>query len=123
MVAHILVIEDDEGVSEVICDHLAEHGHRCTTAVSAEDARRVLSRFHIDLVVADLVLPGTMTGAEIAREARRNGVPAMIITAHPHVEHDPTIPVLQKPVRLAQFLEVVDDLLAHPVPPPDGISR
>jgi DNA-binding response OmpR family regulator len=116
MVAHILVIEDDEGVSDVICDHLAEQGYRCTTAATVEDARLVLMRFQIDLVIADLVLPGTTTGAEVAHEARRGGIPAMIVTAHAYVETDPAVPVLQKPLRLGQLLEVVEDLLARDPP-------
>jgi DNA-binding response OmpR family regulator len=123
MVAHILVIEDDEGVGEVICEHLAEHGYRCTTAASAEEARLVLARFHIDLVIADLVLPGGTTGAEMAREARSKGIPAVIVTGHPHEESDEAIPVLRKPLRLAQLLEVVEDLLAHPVVPPERAGR
>jgi DNA-binding response OmpR family regulator len=117
MVAHILVIEDDEGVSDVICDHLADQGYRCTTAATVEEARLVLARFRIDLVIADLVLPGTTTGAEIAHEARRHGVPAMIITAHSYVDEDPAIPVLRKPLRLGELLGVVEDLLARSPPP------
>jgi DNA-binding response OmpR family regulator len=111
---HVLVIEDDAKISEVICDHLADHGYRCTTAGTVEEASAMLARFHIDLVIADLVLPGATNGAEFAHEARRQGIPAMIVTGHAHREDDPEVPVLQKPVRLSHLLDMVEELLARP---------
>lgn len=113
MMKHVLVIEDDEAVSEVMCDHLAEHGYRCTTAATVEEARAVLSRFAIDLVIADIGLPGTTSGAELAEEAQRNGIPAMIVTGHRDVAEPAGIPVLYKPLRLATLLETVERLLAR----------
>jgi CheY-like chemotaxis protein len=115
---HVLVIEDDAANSEVICHHLAEHGYRCTTAGTAEEASAMLARFRIDLVIADLALPGATNGAEFAHAARRNGIPAMIVTGHAHRESDPEIPVLQKPLRISDLLDMVEELLARPRPAP-----
>lgn len=120
MIAHILVIENDERVSEAICDHLAEQGYRCTSATTAEEARLVLSRFRIDLVVAGVVLPGGADGVEIAREARAGGIAAMIVAAHSSAEiAEEGIPVLTKPLRLAELLQTVEMLLGHSARPPE----
>ena len=110
MLPHILVLEDDREISEVICEHLAEHGYRCTTAASAEEARMVLRLFTIDLVIADITLPGGETGEVIAREARQRGIPTMIVTGYAWGEED-DIPVLRKPLRLAPLLDMVEQLL------------
>jgi DNA-binding response OmpR family regulator len=113
MMEHVLVIEDDEAVSQVICDHLAEHGYRCTTAGTVEEARLILAKFTIDLIIADIGLPGTTSGATLAEEAHRSGIPAMIVTGHRDVAEPPGIPVLYKPLRLATLLEMVETLLAR----------
>ena len=110
MLTHVLVLEDDREISEVICEHLAEHGYRCTTAASAEEARMMLRLFTIDLVIADVTLPGRETGTVIAREARDRGIPAMIVTGYAWTE-DADLPVLRKPLRLTALREMVERLL------------
>jgi two-component system, OmpR family, response regulator BaeR len=112
MPRHVLVVEDDHSFSEVICEHLAEHGFLCTTTGDVEEARLVLGRFEIDLVIADLMLPGAASGAKIAREARLKGIPALIVTGHAELIEDDEIRVLQKPLRLSHLLGAVEELLA-----------
>lgn len=112
MIAYILVIENEERVSEAICDHLAEQGYRCTSATTAEEARLVLSRFRIDLLIAGSELPGGADGLALAREAPAGGLAAMMIapsSSTPVAEEG--IPVLVKPLRLDRLLETVEALL------------
>lgn len=112
MVAHILVIENEERVSEAICDHLADQGYRCTSASTAEEARLVLSRFQIDLLIVGSELPEGADGIELAYEARASGLAAMMIAPSSSVAiAEEGIPVLVKPLRLDQLLETVEALL------------
>lgn len=112
MVAHILVIENEERVSEAICDHLADQGYRCTSASTAKEARLVLSRFQIDLLIVGSELPEGADGIELAHEARASGLAAMMIAPSSSVAiAEEGIPVLVKPLRLDQLLETVEALL------------
>jgi|SRR5690606_21525864 two-component system phosphate regulon response regulator OmpR len=112
MVAHILVIENEERVSEAICDHLADQGYRCTSATTLEEARLVLSRFQIDLLIVGSELPGGADGLELAREARASGLPAMMIAPSSSAPiAGEGIPVLVKPLRLDRLLEAIEVLI------------
>ena len=110
MLPHVLVLEDDVEISQVLCDHLAEHGYRCTTATTAEEARSIMAVFPVDVVIADIALPGSETGAVIVAEAQQRGIPAMIVTGQDWYEED-GIPVLRKPVRLGALLETMERLI------------
>ncbi|MGM0454109.1 MAG: sigma-54-dependent transcriptional regulator, partial [Thermodesulfobacteriota bacterium] len=53
----ILVVEDDQGLAQLLCEELEEAGYRVKTASSAEEAAEVFARWEPDLVVSDLKLP------------------------------------------------------------------
>lgn len=122
MVAHILVIENEERVSEAICDHLADQGYRCTSATTAEEARLVLSRFRIDLLIVGSELPEGADGHELAREARASGLAAMMIVPNSSTSvAGEGIPVLAKPLRLDRLLEAVELLLGSSARSPKAV--
>lgn len=63
---HVLVIEDEESILELIRYNLLKEGYRVTTATSGEFGLRQARDLHPDLVVLDLMLPG-MDGLEVCR--------------------------------------------------------
>ncbi|MBZ9791090.1 PAS domain S-box protein [Rhizobium sp. 3T7] len=66
----ILVVEDDERVRRVVVSRLLTGGYSVLEAASAADALKLLSEDHtIDLLFTDIVMPGGMTGDELARQA------------------------------------------------------
>lgn len=67
----ILVVDDDHGVRDVTARRLASLGYRVATAANATDALAVIGGgTEIDLLLTDVMMPGDMHGAELAREAR-----------------------------------------------------
>jgi two-component system phosphate regulon response regulator OmpR len=80
-VAHILVVDDDKRLRELIARYLAEQGLRVTAAENAADARAKLRSIAFDLIVLDIMMPGE-TGLELARALRvGSGVPILLLTA------------------------------------------
>ena len=70
--ATILLVEDSEDVRAAASELLRELGHTVLTAENGPDALRLLSDgIAADLLLTDIVMPGGMSGAELAREARR----------------------------------------------------
>ena len=79
---HILIIEDEESIGELIEFNLAKNGYKCTRTDAAEKALKMFddgSRF--DLILLDLVLPGTdgfsiCRASAAAADGLGRGVPA-----------------------------------------------
>lgn len=67
----ILVVDDEPGVCRIIADLLSEAGFRVEIAHTGVEALAVIERSPIDLVVADIRLPGGPSGLEMARAARQ----------------------------------------------------
>jgi DNA-binding response OmpR family regulator len=109
MTRHVLVVEDDRAASQAICEHLAEHEYRCTHAGDLDEARLVLGRIAVDLVILDARLEGA--GA-LAEEAGGKGVPALLLADDPS-RVEPGRRVLAKPLRLAALLEAIDAILGE----------
>ncbi len=67
--AHILVVEDDRSLNQLICTFLQEQGYDCAGVFSGTEALARLMHEPPDLVILDLMLPG-MNGLEVCRKAR-----------------------------------------------------
>jgi two-component system OmpR family response regulator len=67
--AHVLAVDDDPSVRQMICDYLADNEIRVTGLAAARQIAEVMSRETIDLVILDLRLPGE-DGMEVARKLR-----------------------------------------------------
>jgi signal transduction histidine kinase/CheY-like chemotaxis protein len=68
----ILVVEDDADVREVTCAAVTDLGYGVREATNADDALALLrSDAEVDVLFSDIVMPGGMTGLELAAEARR----------------------------------------------------
>ncbi|MFE5664173.1 response regulator transcription factor [Streptomyces niveus] len=80
--AHVLVVDDDPTVAEVVAGYLDRAGHDVVRAADGPSALAHFARRRPDLVVLDLMLPG-MDGFEICRRMREQGgpVPVIMLTA------------------------------------------
>lgn len=80
---HILIVDDDPGIRELVTEYLQRQGLQVSAAADARQMRAVLASMRIDLVVLDLMLPGT-DGLALCRELRSPGVahmPVLMLTA------------------------------------------
>ncbi|WEK48409.1 MAG: response regulator transcription factor [Candidatus Andeanibacterium colombiense] len=77
----ILIVEDDPALRVLLGRRLQEHGFKTVPAQSAPEAWRALGEHPVDLVLLDIMLPGT-NGLDICRTIRRdNNVPIIILSA------------------------------------------
>ena len=81
----ILLVEDNDEVAMLVTEMLRELGYRVTRAASAQGALGALAdEREIDLVFSDIMMPGTMSGMELALEVRRRrpGAPILLTTGY-----------------------------------------
>lgn len=110
--AHLLVVDDDERLRDLLQRYLTGEGYRVTTARDAAEARTKLASVAFDLIVLDLMMPGE-TGLDFTRDWRRgSGLPILILTAMGEVEH-----------RISGLESGADDYLAKPFEPKELLLR
>ena len=79
--AHILVVDDDDRIRELVKLYLNENDYLVTTANSAEDAKEKISIIKFDLIVLDIMMPGK-TGLEFTLENKNKiNTPIILLTA------------------------------------------
>jgi two-component system phosphate regulon response regulator OmpR len=110
--AHILVIDDDSRLRDLLQQYLVESGFRVSTAPSAADARKAMANIAFDLLVLDLMMPGE-TGLQFASTLRASdAVPILMLTAMGEAES-----------RIQGLEAGADDYLAKPFEPRELILR
>jgi two-component system OmpR family response regulator len=78
---HVLVVDDDAELRQLVAKFLRSNGFRVTTVRSAPEMRHALSSTRIDLIILDIMLPGT-SGLDLCREIRKtSAVPIIMLTA------------------------------------------
>ena len=78
---HILVVDDDEGIRNLVKQYLTENGFLITTASNAEDAKDKISIIKFDLIILDIMMPGK-TGLEFTLENKdKINTPIILLTA------------------------------------------
>jgi two-component system, OmpR family, response regulator len=78
---HILVVDDDLGLRELLDRYFAGNGYRVTTVANGRQMREVLANHRVDLIVLDLMLPGD-DGLTLCRNLRANyDIPILMLTA------------------------------------------
>lgn len=78
---HILVVDDEQEIRELLGRFLQQHGYSCSLAADGTAMERVLARSEIDLIVLDLMLPGE-DGLALCRQLRsRCNIPVIMLTA------------------------------------------
>lgn len=101
--AHVLVVDDDSDVLDLLVHQVQLLGHHPQPAGSSDEAIRVIESGEAQTVVTDLHL-GDVTAADVVGRARSAGLQVVIVTASPdeagHLA-DVGVTILPKPVELA----------------------
>ena len=118
----ILVVEDDEGVREVVVSMLEDLGHHVVATKNGSEALNVLAgKKAFDLLFSDVVMPGGLMGWQLAEAAK---------AIHPHLkvllttghdlrdvaggdDMDPSMSVLRKPYQKASLQSRIEDLIEN----------
>ena len=112
---HILVVDDDRRIRDLLSRFLTAEGYRITTAESAARARAKFGGLTFDLLILDVMMPGE-TGVEFARSIRNSaggsGVPIVMLTARHEIEH-----------RIEGLQAGADDYLSKPFEPRELLLR
>jgi two-component system phosphate regulon response regulator OmpR len=83
---HLLVVDDDRRIRDLLSRFLASEGYRVTTADNAADARAKLVSLRFDLLVLDVMMPGE-SGFDFAQSLRgTSNVPILMLTARDAAE-------------------------------------
>ncbi|MCT9843804.1 response regulator [Leclercia adecarboxylata ATCC 23216 = NBRC 102595] len=80
---HILVVDDDRDIRELVVDYLVKSGYRATGAANGKEMRAVLDKQAVDLVVLDIMMPGD-DGLILCRQLRsgqHKDLPILMLTA------------------------------------------
>ena len=109
---HILVVDDDNRLRDLLQKYLSENGYIVLTATGAKEAREKLGSFVFDLIILDLMMPGE-TGLEFAASFRKSSdVPILMLTAMSESED-----------RILGLEHGADDYLTKPFEPRELLLR
>ena len=109
---HILVVDDDDRIRDLLRQYLTEHGFVVTIASDAADARTRIGLLQFDLLVLDLMMPGE-SGLEFAASIREtNTVPILMLTA-----------MAEPGDRITGLEQGADDYLTKPFEPRELLLR
>ncbi len=110
--AHILVVDDDDGIRDLVKKYLNENNFLVTTAKNAEDAEKKTNIIKFDLIILDIMMPG-QTGLQFLSENKKKiQTPVILLTAK------------GEPKERIEGLEVgADDYLPKPFEPKELILR
>ena len=104
---HILVVDDDERIRNLLRKFLIQNGYWASTAINAQHAQALLSSFKFDLIVLDVMMPGD-DGVKFTANLRRDdNTPVLLLTAKG-----------DSPDRIKGLQAGADDYLAKPFEPP-----
>tara|TARA_B100000900_G_scaffold395259_1_gene393458 strand:- start:887 stop:1564 length:678 start_codon:yes stop_codon:yes gene_type:complete len=110
--AHILVVDDDDGIRDLVKKYLTDKNFLITTANSAEDAQEKISFIKFDLIVLDIMMPGQSGLEFISSNRKKLDTPIILLTAKG--ETDERVEGLEKGA---------DDYLPKPFEPKELVLR
>jgi len=109
---HLLVVDDDRRIRDLLSRFLSGEGYRVTTAETAADARAKLNGLSFDLLILDVMMPGE-SGFDFAKSLRgSSSVPILMLTAR-DAEVD----------RVLGLELGADDYVTKPFSPPELVAR
>jgi CheY-like chemotaxis protein len=121
----VLMVEDDVLVASVVAPALEQAGHRVTLCATADEALgRLAAGAQADVLFTDVVMPGTLSGAELVALCRQRYPALAVIVASGYSEHQapPGLRVLRKPYRLEQLLQALQQATAAQQPASDPVA-
>ena len=78
---HILIVDDDKEIRDLLGRFLDKHGLRVTTAADGREMKKALADWNVDLIVLDLMMPGE-DGLTLCRNLRADSkIPVIMLTA------------------------------------------
>lgn len=112
---HILLLEDEHDIQILLRTALEDHGFYVTYTARVSDARAILERIKIDLVIANVILPDGNSLATI-EFAKQKGIPTILMTGS--IEHMARLEAngeyyLAKPFTLAELVAQVQSHLGR----------
>lgn len=109
---HLLVVDDDDRIRDLLKEYLARAGFRVTTAADAARARKLMATLDFDLAVLDVMMPGE-DGLSLSRWVRGRGpTPVLMLTARGEAQD-----------RIAGLSTGADDYLQKPFEPQELLLR
>ena len=110
--AHILIVDDDDRIRELVKQYLNENNYLVTTANSAEDAKEKVDIIKFDIIILDIMMPG-QSGLDFTNENKKKiNTPIILLTAK------------GEPSDRIGGLEIgADDYLAKPFEPKELVLR
>lgn len=121
--AHILVVDDDDRIRELLKQFLSKRGYRVSAAADAAHARALMASLDFDLLVLDVMMPGESGFALTADIRSRSRLPILLLTARDLPEDrieglrrgaDDYLP---KPFEPEELLLRIDAILRRAAPP------
>tara|TARA_A100001011_G_scaffold394589_1_gene487336 strand:- start:1602 stop:2279 length:678 start_codon:yes stop_codon:yes gene_type:complete len=110
--AHILVVDDDEGIRSLVKKYLNENKYLITTANSAEDASKKIEIIKFDIIILDIMMPGK-SGLEFIQVNKDNlDTPIILLTAKGQADE-----------RVEGLETGADDYLSKPFEPKELLLR
>jgi DNA-binding NtrC family response regulator len=122
--SHILVVDDEVGIRELLSEILRDEGHQVRLAKNAEEARQIRGRHRPDLVLLDIWMPDT-DGITLLKEWASTGqltMPVVMMSGHGTIDtaveatRIGAYAFLEKPIALQKLLSTVGTALKHGVP-------
>ena len=118
--ANILIVDDEQGMRDMMGVELTERGHQIIQAVNGSEALGHLERLEFDLVITDVRMP-VVDGIEVLKTAKAAApdTEVIIITGYPELEsavecvRAGAFDLVQKPFHLEDFLSSVDRAIEH----------
>jgi len=109
---HILVVDDDDRIRELVKEYLVESNFLVTTAKDALDAKKKLEIVKFDILILDIMMPGE-SGLSLTKEVKKNNpMPIILLTAKGEVHN-----------RIEGLELGADDYLGKPFEPKELLLR
>ena len=109
---HILIVDDDREIRDLLARFLGKHGYRATAAADGREMKRALNEWAIDLIVLDLMMPGE-DGLSLCRKLRADSdMPIIMLTA-----------MGEETDRIVGLEMGADDYVAKPFNPRELLAR
>ena len=109
---HILVVDDDDRIRDLLKDYLSENNYIVSTAEDANQAKNKLEYLKFDIIILDVMMPG-QSGYELTMDIKKNiSVPIILLTAKDETEN-----------RIKGLELGADDYLGKPFEPKELLLR